>query len=144
MKRIIFISLVVLCFAGCAKFNPQYFNSTINQQTQNINFNILADDMINFISSHFLANNTTFYIYTDDLDKNFYNYLTDKLRNKGYAISNNSSIKGLTFLSYNIFEQENKIYMSYNIDEKKVNRAYELIDNKPVPIGNITTFNFAN
>lgn len=142
MKHIIFISLATLCFTGCAKFNPQYFNSTIERQTQSLNFSILADNVVDFISLHFLANNTTFYIHTDDLDKNFYDYLTNKLRNKGYAISDNSSIKGLTFLSYNIFEQDNKIYLSYNLDEKKVSRAYEIIDNKPVPIGNITTFNF--
>ncbi|HDX6244577.1 TPA: hypothetical protein RPW29_001712 [Campylobacter fetus subsp. venerealis] len=142
MKHIIFISLATLCFTGCAKFNPQYFNSTIERQTQSLNFSILVDNMVDFISLHFLANNTTFYIYTDDLDKNFYDYLTNKLRNKGYAISDNSSIKGLTFLSYNIFEQDNKIYLSYNLDEKKVNRVYEIIDNKLVPIGNITTFNF--
>ncbi|HDX6311619.1 TPA: hypothetical protein RQJ16_001857 [Campylobacter fetus subsp. venerealis] len=144
MKHIIFTFLMALCFTGCVRFNPQYFNSTIERQTQSLNFSVLADDMANFISSHFLANNTIFYIYTDDLDKNFYNYLTDKLRNKGYAISDDSSIKGLTFLSYNILEQDNKIYMSYNINEKKVNRAYEIIDNKLVPIGNITTFNFNN
>ncbi|MDD7616994.1 MAG: hypothetical protein PUJ85_06580 [bacterium] len=142
MKHIVSVFLVILYFTGCANLNSQYFNSTITRQNQSSNFTILANDMVDFISLHFLANNTTFYIYTDDLDKSFYNYLVDKLRNKGYAISDNSSIKGLTFLSYNIFEQENKIYMSYNIDEKKVNRAYEIIDNKPIPIGNITTFNF--
>lgn len=129
-----------LIFSGCAGLKTQYFNSSISSELAKEN-EVLADDIVSFIEPRFLPNSTTFYIKTSDKTRTFYNLLTQKLRQKGYAISDRSDIKDVTFFSYTILKLDNNVLATYNINENRINRIYEIIDGKLTPTGTITNFN---
>ncbi len=142
MKNILFLVLISIFIIGCSN-KQEYFNSTNNLKIESsIDQKVIADDMFNFISNYFTPNKTTLYIHTKNLDKSFYNYLVQKFRDKGYAVTNDGTIKNLTFISYNIKEDNNLIFVSYFINESKINRIYTIKDNKLVQNGAITSFNF--
>ncbi|MCT7910713.1 hypothetical protein N5912_02620 [Arcobacter lacus] len=142
MKNILFLVFVTIFIVACSN-KHEYFNSK-NDFVSNVDNKIIADDMYNFIIPYFLPNKTTFYIQTKDIDKIFYNYLVEKFRGKGYAITNNSNLENLTFLSYSIKEDNNIIFVTYSINETKINRIYIIQDNQLIPAGEITGFNFSN
>ncbi len=142
MKNILFLVLITFFIVGCSN-KQEYFNSNHDLKSQGkVSYTIIADDMFNFVSRYFRPNQTTFYIDTNALDKSFYNYLVNKFRTKGYAITDKSNIENLTFLSYKIQEDNNIILVTYFIDESKISRAYIIKDNKISPAGEITAFNF--
>lgn len=141
MKNILFMGILLL-FCGCAKVNLNYFNSSITS-TINTNYEVVANDLVDFISQHFSPNTTSFYLKTEDGNKEFYNYLSNTLRNKGYGISDNNNLKGLNYLSYTIQDlNPNEILVICNINESKINRIYTLDNNKLIPSSSITSFNF--
>lgn len=142
MRNILFLVIVTFFIAGCSN-KQEYFNSNHDLKNQGkINYTIIADDMFKFVSNYFAPNKTTFYIASNTLDKSFYNYLTQKFRAKGYAVTNDSKIENLTFLSYNIKEDNNIVLVTYFLNESKISRAYIIKDNKLVSTGEITAFNF--
>lgn len=141
--RILSLILLGLLVSSCARVNPEYFNSTISAQETKLHYDKIADDFVSFISSYFTPNQTTFFIFTEDFDKKFYDYLSNQLRSKGYAITDQASVKNLVFLSYNISQIDNETLLAvFNINESKINRIYKISDNKLVPSGGITSFNF--
>lgn len=141
MKNILFMGILLL-FCGCAKVNLNYFNSSITS-TINTNYEVVANDLVDFISQHFSPNTTSFYLKTEDGNKEFYNHLSNTLRNKGYGISDNNNLKGLDYLSYTIQDlSPNEILVICNINESKLNRIYTLDNNKLIPSSSITSFNF--
>ncbi|CUU90311.1 conjugal transfer protein TrbH [Campylobacter hyointestinalis subsp. hyointestinalis] len=142
--RILFIAILTLVFIGCAKVGPNYFHSINNtpKDIQITNLNIIADDMIDFISHYKTPNNTTFYLYTEDKDRSFFDYLSNKFRQKGYAITENHDLKNLIFLSYTIQKTGNFLLVTYNFNESKINRIYTIENNKITSSGSISTFNF--
>lgn len=141
MRNILFLVLATIFIVGCTN-KHEYFNSKNDFTSREVDNKIIADDMYNFIIPYFLPNKTTFYIQTSDIDKIFYNYLVEKFRGKGYAITNNSKIENLTFLSYSIKEDNNIIFVTYSINETKINRIYIIQNNRIIPAGKITGFNF--
>ncbi|MFW0695689.1 hypothetical protein ACN09X_04775 [Aliarcobacter butzleri] len=141
MKNILFLILTTIFLIGCSN-KYEYFNSKNDFTSKEVDNKVIADDMYNFVSSYYKPNQTTFYIHTSNLDKSFYEYLIQKFRSKGYAVTNNGDIKNLTFLSYNIKADSNMILVTYNINESKINRIYTIKDYKLVPAGEITGFNF--
>lgn len=131
--RIFIFAFLILFFGGCGpKINSQYFNSSISSN-QNLDYATIADDMTNFITSSLSPNNAIIYISTSDGDKKFYDYLTDRLRNLGFGISNDTTIKNLNFISYTIQVQDNMAFVTYNINESKVNRVFKISNNKLEP-----------
>ncbi|WP_162165563.1 hypothetical protein [Campylobacter fetus] len=142
MKTLFFMILTFM-FIGCAKVGPNYFHSMNNtpKDIQIMNLNIIADDMVNFISSYKIPNNTILYLYTEEKDRSFFNYLSNKFRQKGYAITENHDLKNLTFLSYNIQKTGNFLLVTYNFNESKINRIYTIENNKIISSGSISTFN---
>lgn len=141
MKYLLFMGILLL-FCACAKVNLNYFNSSITS-TINTNYEVVANDLVDFISQHFSPNTTNFYLKTEDSNKEFYDYLSNALRNKGYGISDNSDFKNLNYLSYTIQDlNANEILVICNINESKVNRIYTFENNQLIPSSNITSFNF--
>lgn len=143
MRNILFLVFITIFLVGCSN-KYEYFNSKNDFTSKDVDNKVIADDMYDFISSYYKPNQTTFYIHTSSLDKSFYNYLVQKFRSKGYAVTINSDVKDLTFLSYNIKEDPNMILVTYNINESKINRIYVIKDYKLVPAGQTTGFNFEN
>lgn len=144
MKQLFYFLSFVILFAGCVNKNLDYFNSSIKvDEKSELNYNIIATDFVNLISPYY-DHKTTFFIKTDDKNKDFYNYLVDLLRNKGYAISDSNNIKNLIFLSYLIQRSNNDILVTYNINESKINLIYTIEDGKLINTKKITSFNFGN
>ena len=143
MKNILFFIFITIFITSCSN-KHEYFNSKNNLSSRSIDNKIIANDMYNFIIPYFLPNKTSFYIQTGDIDKIFYNYLIEKFREKGYAVTNNSNIENLTFLSYSIKEDNNIVFVTYSINETKINRIYIIQDDQLIPAGEITGFNFSN
>jgi uncharacterized lipoprotein NlpE involved in copper resistance len=143
MKNILFLVVFTLFLTGCNN-KQEYFNSTHNIKIQEgIDYKIMADDMFSFVSQYFAPNKTIFYISTNESDKSLYNYLTQKFREKGYAVTTDSVSENIVFLSYKIQEEPNNlILVTYFINESKISRAYILKDNKLLSAGEITAFNF--
>ncbi|MDY0365343.1 MAG: hypothetical protein RBQ81_05755 [Arcobacteraceae bacterium] len=143
MRHIFTLTLLVLIFAGCAN-RSEYFTSTFTKDKTTIeNIDILADDLYEYILSNFTKNDTVLYIYTSDYDKSFYNYLTSKLRDEGYAITDDPKVDKPIYISYKITKEDDLFLVSWNLGVSKINRIYRLDTdyNKLVPIGNITGFN---
>ncbi|OCR84825.1 hypothetical protein CFT13S00388_09575, partial [Campylobacter fetus subsp. testudinum] len=89
--KLLFLTIIALAFIGCAKVGPNYFHSINNtpKDIQIVNLNVIADDMVSFISPYIRPNNTTLYLYTEDKDKGFFDYLSNKFRQNGYATTEN-------------------------------------------------------
>ncbi|HDX8135986.1 hypothetical protein JJB27_09245 [Campylobacter fetus subsp. venerealis] len=142
--RLLFFTILTFIFIGCTpKAGPNYFHSINNvpKDIQITNLNIIADDIVNFISSRKTPNDTIIYLYTQDKDKSFFDYLSNKFRQKGYAITENQDKKNLTFLSYIIQKENNLLLVTYNFNESKINRIYIVENNKIISSGPISTFN---
>jgi hypothetical protein len=121
MKNLVLV--LSLIFSGCMSVNPKYFNSSITANKE-ISYLIIADDMAKFISETLQPNNTIIYISTDDMDRGFYDYLTNRLRNLGFGVSDNPDVKNLSFISYRIQTQGENVFATYNINESKINRIF--------------------
>ena len=140
--KIFFFVLISFMLCGCgmtSKFD--YFNSTLNVKS-GVDNTLIADDMFTFMSTYYLPNKTNLYITTSDFNKKFYNYLVQKFREKGYAVTDDSTIKNLTFFSYAVKGDEHLIFVTYNINDSKINRLYATQDDKLVRVGETTVFNF--
>lgn len=140
--KIFFFVLISFMLCGCgmtSKFD--YFNSTLNVKS-GVDNTLIADDMFTFMSTYYLPNKTNLYITTSDFNKKFYNYLVQKFREKGYAVTDDSTIKNLTFFSYAVKGDEHLIFVTYNINDSKINRLYTTQDDKLVRVGETTVFNF--
>lgn len=141
--RILLLILGAFFISSCAKVSPEYFSSTIFTEEEKLEYNKIADDFVNFINPYFAPNKTTFFVSTEDFDKKFYDYLTDQLRSKGYAVTDKTFLKNLVFLSYKISQIDNEtLLVVFNVNESKINRIYKISGNKLVSSGGITSFNF--
>lgn len=144
MSKIISISLLTLLFlSGCSfsKNQPNYFSSTINLKTK-IDTTIIADDMFKFVSTYYAPNKTILYLDTNDFNKNFHNYIVQKFKEAGYAVTSDNKLHNLTFFSYKITHDNTLFLVTYNINESKISRVYTIENDTLIPIGGITRFNF--
>ncbi|EAI9929516.1 hypothetical protein C5535_08355 [Campylobacter jejuni] len=141
--RILLLALIAFFITSCAKINSEYFVSSFSAKEEKINYNKIADDFSQFITSFYPSNKTTFYFNDDTKDnKVFSDYFVNALRKKGYAISNDHSRKNLTFLSYQISQINNEnVIAIFNINESKINVIYKIVENKLVKM-NMTNFDF--
>lgn len=126
MKKIILITIALL-FIACSNSN-NYFNSTLNLNN-NIQQEIIISDIANIIKNNYVKQ-STLYLSTNDKNKDFFNHLCDILRNEGFAISDDNSLKDLNFISYSISQIDENIFVIINIDANKVNITYKVKDNK--------------
>lgn len=126
MKKIIIITIALL-FIACSNSN-NYFNSTLNLNN-NIQQEIIISDIANIIKNNYVKQ-STLYLSTNDKNKDFFNHLCDILRNEGFAISDDNSLKDLNFISYSISQIDENIFVIINIDANKVNITYKVKDNK--------------
>lgn len=141
----VFLLVMALLFGGCSIATSQsnYFNSTIVSKNNNIDNTIIADDMYKFVSTYYAPNKTILYMSTNDSSKTLFNYLVQKFRDRGYAVTSDNTLRNLTFLSFNIRNDNNMIVVTYNIDESRINRIYLVENDQLVRVGGITSFNFA-
>ncbi|EDP6893724.1 hypothetical protein GQR61_05660, partial [Campylobacter lari] len=106
--RILTLFLISLIFISCAKVSPNYFQSSFTVYEKKVNYNEIADDFIQLLSSYYPPNKTTLFLNEEKSNKDFFDYFILSIRKKGYAISNDNSRKNLTFLSYQISQIDNE------------------------------------
>ncbi|MBZ7980350.1 hypothetical protein AVBRAN12640_07870 [Campylobacter sp. RM12640] len=126
MKKLILI-IIALFFIACSNSN-NYFNSTLNLNN-NIQQEVIINDIADIVKNNYIKQ-STLYLSTSDANKDFFNHLCDILRNEGFAISDDNSLKGLNFISYSISQIDENIFVTINIDANKVNITYKVKDNK--------------
>lgn len=126
MKKSILI-IIALFFIACNNSN-NYFNSTLNLNN-NIQQETIISDIADIVKNNY-AKQSTLYLSTSDTNKDFFNHLCDILRNEGFAISDDNSLKDLNFISYSISQIAENIFVIINIDANKVNITYKVKDNK--------------
>lgn len=126
MKKSILI-IMALFFISCTNSN-NYFNSTLDLNND-IQQEVIINDIVNIVKNHF-EKQSTIYLSTNDINKKFFNHLCDLLRNEGFAISDDNSLKDLKFISYSISQIAENIFVIININENKVNITYKIKDNK--------------
>lgn len=146
MKTLFSLALAVLLFSGCSVFTTSqtnYFNSSMMSKNSHVNYTVIGDDMFKFVSTYYAPNKTILYMSTNDSSKTLFNYLVQKFRDRGYAVTSDNTLRNLTFLSYNIRNDNNMIVVTYNIDESRINRIYLVENDQLVRAGGITSFNFA-
>ncbi len=145
MKSLFSLALAALLFSGCGVFTASqtnYFNSSMMGKNSHISNTVIADDMFKFVSTYYAPNKTILYMSTNDSSKSLFNYLVQKFRDRGYAVTSDNTLKNLTFLSYNIRGDNNLIMVTYNIDESRINRMYIVENDQLLRAGGITSFNF--
>lgn len=141
MRYLYLLILITALFTGCAS-KTGYFTSTISiKEHKDVKLYSIADDMYDYIVHTYNPAQTTFYLYTNNLDKDFFNYLVKKLRNAGYAISSTPNAQNVIYLSYNILEDANSVLSIWNIGSTKINKAYTIKENKLINEYQITGFN---
>ena len=146
MKPLFSLVLATLLFSGCSMFTANqtnYFNSSMTSKNNRMDYTIIVEDMYKFVSTYYAPNKTILYMSTNDSSKTLFNYLVQKFRDRGYAVTSDNTLKNLTFLSYNIRNDNNMIVVTYNIDESRINRIYLVENDQLVRVGGITSFNFA-
>lgn len=149
MKTFVKIILIAAFLAGCASSKNPYYNSTMPSLNEKVSLQPIADDLINLLSSHFNPNDTTLYLSTKDWHKSFFKSLEEQLRQKGFAITNetikdngNLNAVRIIYVAYNIRQEKSLLLVSFSINESKVNYMYKIQDNKLLPFGSITSFDF--
>lgn len=146
MKSLFSFVLVALLFSGCSTSTTSqtnYFNSSMTSKNNRMDYTIIIEDMYKFVSTYYAPNKTILYMSTNDSGKTLFNYLVQKFRDRGYAVTSDNTLRNLTFLSYNIRNDNNMIVVTYNIDESRINRIYLVENDQLVRTGGITSFNFA-
>lgn len=146
MKSLFSFVLVALLFSGCSTSTTSqtnYFNSSMTSKNNRMDYTIIIEDMYKFVSTYYAPNKTILYMSTNDSGKTLFNYLVQKFRDRGYAVTSDNTLRNLTFLSYNIRHDNNMIVVTYNIDESRINRIYLVENDQLVRTGGITSFNFA-
>lgn len=146
MKTLFSLALAASLFSGCSVFTASqtnYFNSSMVSKNNRMDYTIIVEDMYKFVSTYYAPNKTILYMSTNDSSKTLFNYLVQKFRDRGYAVTSDNTLRNLTFLSYNIRNDNNMIVVTYNIDESRINRIYLVENDQLVRAGGITSFNFA-
>lgn len=142
MRQFYILMLSIFIFSGCSS-RYDYFTSNITLQKENkdLNLSVMADDMYDYIDKRYNPAQVTIYLYTSSFDKQFMDYLSDKLREGGFGVTSDSSIKELFYLSYNIIDDDNSIMAIWNIGSSKITRIYKVVDDKLIQTGETVGFN---
>jgi len=143
MSKIILIFIFALLISGCSfsKNQPNYFSSTISLKSK-IDTTMIADDMFEFMSHYYAPNKTILYLDTNDFNKNFHNYIVQKFKEAGYAVTSDNKLQNLTFFSYKITHDATMLLVTYYINESKISRVYTIENDRLIRIGGIARFNF--
>lgn len=142
MKQFYILILSLLLLNGCSS-RYDYFTSNITLQDKHktVNLSVVADDMYNYIYKKYNPAQVTIYLYTSGFDKQFIDYLSDRLREGGFGVTSDNSVKELFYVSYNIINNDDSIMAIWNIGSSKITRIYKVVDGQLIQTGETVGFN---